>query len=207
MLDDADKQGEKAYTTHGDERKRSLVLAAYQLIAERGFEELRTREVAKRAGVNIATLHYYFARKEDLIAEVVAYLLALFRSMGVEEGEMEDATPLEHLRLMFLSLQKSTQESPEMFVVLAELVLRSLRDHSIQSALLQMDDEWRKYLRWVIGMGIGQGEFRQGLDVEKTVDEIIVILKGATYHQIATRREVDFLGFLEDVKRILTSPE
>src|SRR6266568_408989 len=33
----------RARTTHGDERRRSLVLAAFDLIAEKGFEELRTR--------------------------------------------------------------------------------------------------------------------------------------------------------------------
>ena len=38
-----------ARTTHGDERRRSLVLAAYDLIAEKGFEDLRTRDVAMRA--------------------------------------------------------------------------------------------------------------------------------------------------------------
>src|SRR6266567_243915 len=65
----------RARTTHGDERRRSLVLAAYDLIAEKGFEELRTRDVAMRTGVNIATLHYYFASKEDLIEGVVDYLL------------------------------------------------------------------------------------------------------------------------------------
>src|SRR2546430_7157743 len=59
----------RARTTHADERRRSLVLAAYDLIAEKGFEDLRTRDVAARAGVNIATLHYYFASKEDLRSE------------------------------------------------------------------------------------------------------------------------------------------
>jgi len=65
-----DEQRDRTRTAHRDERRRSLVLAAYQLIAEKGFEQLRTRDVAARAGVNIATLHYYFASKEDLIPGV-----------------------------------------------------------------------------------------------------------------------------------------
>jgi AcrR family transcriptional regulator len=52
--------------TLGDERRRSLVLAAYHLIAEGGLERLRTRDIAARAGMNIATLHYYFPGKEDV---------------------------------------------------------------------------------------------------------------------------------------------
>jgi AcrR family transcriptional regulator len=39
-------------------RRQELVLAAFHQIAERGFEGLRTREVAAEARVNIATLHY-----------------------------------------------------------------------------------------------------------------------------------------------------
>ena len=48
------------------------MLAAYKRLAEAGFEGLRTRDVAADAGVNIATLHYYFPSKEALIRGVVA---------------------------------------------------------------------------------------------------------------------------------------
>src|SRR6185437_3442673 len=46
-------------TPHGVAQRRELVLAAFNLIAEKGFEGLRTRDVAQRADLNIATLHYY----------------------------------------------------------------------------------------------------------------------------------------------------
>src|SRR5437763_7616942 len=91
----------RARTTHGDERRRSLVLAAYDLIAEKGFEELRTRDVAMRAGVNIATLHYYFASKEDLIEGVVDYLLDLFSSEASRDLQLDFSTPLGTLHAMF----------------------------------------------------------------------------------------------------------
>src|SRR6266513_932786 len=90
-----------ARTTHGDERRRSLVLAAYDLIAEKGFEDLRTRGVAMRAGVNIATLHYYFASKEDLIDGVVNYLLDLSRPEAPPDLQLDLSTPLGHLQAMF----------------------------------------------------------------------------------------------------------
>ena len=50
-----------------ESRRHDLVQAAFRGIAERGFEGLRTRDVAADAGVNIATLHYYFPTKEALI--------------------------------------------------------------------------------------------------------------------------------------------
>src|SRR6202022_2651424 len=119
--------GDRTLKVQGDERRRSLVVAAYQLIAEKGFEQLRTREVAARVGGKIATLHYYFASKEDLIRSGVDYLLELFRTARVPMQAPEGTTPIGQIREMFLTIEYRLREMPEMFIVLSELVLRSLR--------------------------------------------------------------------------------
>src|SRR5260370_42301093 len=106
--------GDRTRAAHRDERRRSLVLAAYQLIAEGGFEQLRTRDVAARAGVNIATLHYYFARKEDLIAGVVEYLLKQFMTAYLPGSSFEMRTPLEQILGELAEMQYLLQEKPEL---------------------------------------------------------------------------------------------
>src|SRR5204862_8033390 len=111
--------------TQGDERRRSLVEAAHHLIAEGGFEGLRTRAVAARAGVNIATLHYYFARKEDLIQSVVEYLLQQFMTAYLPGSPFDMSTPVEKIRGELAELQYLLQEKPDMFIVFHELVSRS----------------------------------------------------------------------------------
>ena len=69
-----------------EQRRQDLVLAAFELLAEKGFEGLRTRDVAARAGVNIATLHYYFPTKEALIGGVVEHVMTRFRSTRGRTG-------------------------------------------------------------------------------------------------------------------------
>ncbi|TMC63676.1 MAG: helix-turn-helix transcriptional regulator [Chloroflexota bacterium] len=59
--------GPRPNRSHKEDREQALVEAAFNQIAERGFEGLRTREVAAGVGLNIATLHYYFPTKEALI--------------------------------------------------------------------------------------------------------------------------------------------
>ena len=49
-------------------RRQQLVSIAMEQIAKKGFEGLRFQEVAKQAGVNNATLYYYFPTKEALIS-------------------------------------------------------------------------------------------------------------------------------------------
>jgi AcrR family transcriptional regulator len=188
---------------HRDERRRSLALAAYQVIAEKGFEQLRTRDVAARAGVNIATLHYYFASKEDLIRGVVDYLLQEFSAVPASLRGVGDPTPLGQVRAMFLSTFEQFEAKPEMFIVLSELVLRSLRDESIRLALRRLDEGWHAYLQYVVTDGIRHGVFRGELDPRITASRLIVLIKGFFFHRITSPGAIDLDQLLKEVERLL----
>jgi AcrR family transcriptional regulator len=190
--------------TQGDERRRSLVQAAYHLIAEGGFEGLRTREIAARAGVNIATLHYYFARKEDLIQSVVEYLLRQFMTAYLPGSPFEMRTPLEQIRGELAEMQYLLQEKPEMFIVLNELVLRSLHDPAIHHMVKWLDDGWHTYLEQVLREGIKQGQFRTDLDPGSMATWLILLTKGTTLHYMTNPEAVDFERIRADFEHWLT---
>jgi len=190
--------------TQGDQRRRSLVLAAYQLIAEGGFERLRTRDIAARAGVNIATLHYYFARKEDLIQSVVEYLLQQFMTAYLPGSPFEMKTPLEQIRGELAEMQYLVQEKPEMFIVLNELILRSLHNPAIHQMIKWLDEGWHTYLEQVIRSGIEQGLFRADLDPGSAATWLIVLTKGTTLHYMTNPGAVDFDRIKADIEHWLT---
>jgi AcrR family transcriptional regulator len=187
---------------HRDERQRALVIAAYQLIAEKGFEHLRTRDVAARAQVNIATLHYYFAGKEDLIRGVVDHLLHEFSTIPAGYATA-DPTPLGQVRRMFLMTDYRFQMMPEMFMVLSELVLRSVRDASIRSAVQHLDEGWHAYLQRVVHDGVRQGVFRTNIDAANMASRLIILMKGFFYHQITSPESVTIDQLLDDIERLL----
>src|SRR5438046_9251085 len=108
------------------DRRGALVRAAYNQIAEHGFEGLRTREVAGEAGVNIATRHYYFPTKEKLIEGVVEHAMELFRTTLAPHG-----SPSDQLRNHLRSVKRLVQDEPRLGVVMGELTLRSARDPGI----------------------------------------------------------------------------
>lgn len=190
--------------TQGDERRRSLIEAAYHLIAEGGFEGLRTRNIAARAGVNIATLHYYFARKEDLIRGVVEYLLQQFMTAYLPGSQFEMRTPLEQIRGELAEMQYLLQEKPEMFIVLNELVLRSLHDPSIHKMIKWLDEGWHSYLKQVIRKGQEQGIFRTNLDPGSAATWLILLTKGTTLHYMTNSEAIDFDRIRTEVEHWLT---
>lgn len=197
------RHGGKKRAINRDVRRRSLVLAAYQLIAEKGFEHLRTRDVAERADVNIATLHYYFASKQDIIPEVVEHLFQEFRAIPIPTDEGEVITALHRVRGMLQAIRTLFEAKPELFIVLSELVLHSLRDDSLRESLVQLDEGWHGYFVYLIQEGIKQGLFRSDLNPASTATSLIILLKGFFFHQITSPRSSTLDQILDDVERLL----
>src|SRR5690349_12688209 len=63
-----------AVTPKGERRRYALVSAAAELLAEGGFEAVRHRAVARRAGLPLASTTYYFSSLDDLIAKAVEHV-------------------------------------------------------------------------------------------------------------------------------------
>src|SRR2546427_12347385 len=104
------------------ERQEELVAAAYGLVATRGFEGLRTRDVAGVVGLNVATLHYYYPTKEALIRGVVGHAMARFRSTLSPAG-----SPGEQLRAHLGGLRPLARGEPEPRGLIGAHALRARR--------------------------------------------------------------------------------
>ncbi len=206
-MNESDKEKQKGQTRsiQNDERRRSLIQATYQLIAERGIEHLRTRDIAMQAGVNIATLHYHFTSKEDLIGSVVDYLLQVFDTPPPSVLELASATAWDRIQSMFLGIEYRLRATPELFVVLSEFALRSTHSPFIQPALKRLDEVWSSYIKEVIVDGIRQGQFHADLDPESTTHALLIVLKGAIFHQVTSGETLDFMNLLKEVEPILLS--
>ena len=63
-----------AVTPKGERRRHALVSAAAELLSEGGFDAVRHRAVARRAGLPLASTTYYFASLDDLVAKAVEYI-------------------------------------------------------------------------------------------------------------------------------------
>ena len=156
-----------------ESRKDALVAAAFQVIATRGFEGLRTREVAASVGVNIATLHYYFPRKEDLIRGVVAHAMGRFRGTLGGAGSAEA-----QLRAHFLGLRRLARDEPELFAVMAELTMRAARDASLRKIVGGTDDAWREMLGTLLRRAQEDGAVPADVDPNGMTAVIVAALKG-----------------------------
>jgi DNA-binding transcriptional regulator YbjK len=63
-----------AVTPKGERRRHALVRAAAELLCEGGFDAVRHRAVARRAGLPLASTTYYFSSLDDLIVKAVEHV-------------------------------------------------------------------------------------------------------------------------------------
>jgi DNA-binding transcriptional regulator YbjK len=63
-----------AVTPKGERRRYALVSAAAELLCEGGFDAVRHRAVARRAGVPLASTTYYFSSLDELITKAVEHI-------------------------------------------------------------------------------------------------------------------------------------
>lgn len=62
-----------ASTPKGERRRQALVEAAAALLGERGFDAVRHRAVADRAGLPLASTTYYFRSLDELVTAAVEH--------------------------------------------------------------------------------------------------------------------------------------
>jgi AcrR family transcriptional regulator len=169
-----------------EKRRHELVLAAYREIAERGFEGLRTREVAASVGVNIATLHYYFPTKESLIRAVLGHAMERFRTTLTV-----DASPTDQMRNYLRAVRKLLLDEPELGAVMAELALRSVRDETISSIMDEMYNVWHTTMRGLLRRAVREGKVRRELDTDGVAALIIATLTSMTLPVMSDPRRGD----------------
>ncbi|HEU0191095.1 MAG TPA: TetR family transcriptional regulator [Mycobacterium sp.] len=117
-----------AVTPKGERRRYALVSAAAELLREGGFEAVRHRPVAERAGLPLASTTYYFSSLDDLIASAVEHV-----------GMLEVA----QLRAGVVNLprrRRSTQRTAEMLVDLL------VGDHSSPELNEELISRYERYV-------------------------------------------------------------
>ena len=174
------------------DRKTELVEIAYRLIAQNGLEGFRIRQVAAEAGIDNGTLHYHFPSKEALILGVVDYLMEDLKNNRAVWKDAEQ-TALDELRMEFEDIRLRLRHTPEQFIVLSDLAVRSWRDPVVAKIFRKLDHGWHAHLVAMLERGIQQGIFRNNLNVPLCARAMMVALRGIGYQSRLPRRKVDEL--------------
>lgn len=79
---------------HLEARRAGIIAAAIDVIAKSGMEGLTTDAIAERGAIAVGLIYKYFPDKTELLAAVVAQLLARDLAAVKECGTLSDAIPV-----------------------------------------------------------------------------------------------------------------
>ncbi len=176
-----------------EERRRQIVETAFAMVAEKGFEGFRTRDVAERAGINSATLHHYFPTKEALVEGVAAHLEAQYmKGRAPRQATDEDAPPaLRELRQEFADVAFFWREHPTTWAVSREFMLRAPREEAVANLVTRLNERWCADVERILAEGRDAAVFRAGLDPAAAALAVVGALWGSIVLTHPTRERFD----------------
>ncbi|MFT9847230.1 forespore capture DNA-binding protein RefZ [Aneurinibacillus sp. REN35] len=175
--------------------KQKIVEAAVELFDSQGFDGTTTRQIACKAGVNVALISYYFKSKKGLLEYVmIDYYESMFQRFDDCRSDSGQESLSELLHRMVERLVRFQCESYRVArLIQRELSVESMLGREIMSTYLA---RFKHYFTAVIEEGIAEGEFPV-LKVDGIVIQLMAVTSFPyTYPQII--REVFYLEPLDD---------
>lgn len=133
---------------------RNLLKAAWETLIRDGYEKITTRRIAAAAGVNIATLHYYFASKERLLTEAVRYAVQ-GAEKKIESSIQTAGTPEEALKEV-LKVVVNIVKSP-IGVIHFDLAVRGFRDPEALKEAIDVYEIYRAQFEKLVKRFVDEG--------------------------------------------------
>lgn len=178
--------------------REQILEAAYGVLARDGYEKITTRRIAEVAGVNIATLHYYFGTKEALLAETAQYALG-WAERGMREAMEGAPTAIDALRRVFDRTWELFRESHG--ILRFDLVVRGFRDPAARRDALSIYATYRALTEELIERHLREGgTLAPGVTVSGLAHYLLTSVDGVLLQHILTGDDASALGALDLIR-------
>lgn len=160
-----------------EQARRSILAAACEVIAEVGFEKVRMRMVAERAGVSTALLHYHFANRDKLFVEALRFS---YENAGADALGGEPPADAPHTWRLARAVDACLPIGDELrrdFLLWQELHLRAVRDKDTLEVAQDLYANLREWIAGIVRDGQSAGEFQEA-DAGRLADLVIALTDG-----------------------------
>lgn len=167
-----------------EQTRNAILEAAWTALARDGYEKITTRRIAKLAGVNSATLHYYFGSKDLLLSEATRF--ALKDAEGRMRGAIEQAqTAAAALDNLFSTIWGMVQEMPG--ALRYDLVVRGFRDEQARQDVLAIYATYQRLTEELIERHLREGgTLRDGVTPSVVAHYMLSAIDGVLLQHVLT---------------------
>lgn len=156
-----------------DDRRARILRAAEGLIAVRGIEKIRLRDIAVGAGVSVGIIQHYFETRDSVVKEMLGWASQRSANEWARAADGVDE-PVDQLVSL---LEHATADRQRCIVWLATTAAASRNDMYMPD-VERTYGTWRTKLTEVITRGVENETFTVGLPIDEVVDGIICVIDG-----------------------------
>lgn len=142
---------------------KSVLVAARELLSEKEYDNITTKEISSRAGIGEATLFRYVVNKKNLFLIIYEeFFNDVLTAYQKSESQDKDATftadqCIEHIVQMYKDLAKIYKRDPDSGYV---FVRDSFSSEEFGQRGLAQGDRWHKLVESVVARGQAAGSLR-----------------------------------------------
>jgi AcrR family transcriptional regulator len=156
-----------------EDRREQLLLAALDILVERGYAETRIVDVAERAGTSPGLVINYFKTRDELLTEALRYWEDdWYATSAARLDGISDATG-RLSRLITMTYEMEPGIPGGGWLLWLDLWALAPRSPGVAAARREFDQRWHQVYRDIIVRGQETGEFR-----EVEVDDFVLTLTG-----------------------------
>lgn len=142
--------------------RTKLMETATQLFAQKGFNAVSIRELARTAQVNSALISYYFGSKEGLYQEVLEEQFILIAQMLKVFEDMPSTSPTERITMYAMNIAIIHQQRPFLTRFIISELINSTPCY--EAVIKKYISRLFHFLHTTFEEGISKGEFKPDLN-------------------------------------------
>ncbi|MCZ0986749.1 TetR/AcrR family transcriptional regulator [Streptomyces diastatochromogenes] len=181
--------------------REEVLVAAMDMIAERGLEKLTMAGLGREVGMSSGHLLYYFRSKDELLLQTLEWSEG---RLGAERGRLltRPGSPRERLEA-YVDLYVPEGHRDPHWTLWLEVWNRSQNaDDDARERQAAIEGAWHRDLVALIAEGISRGEFRP-VDADRFAARLRALLDGFSIHVAIGLRGTDREQVISHVREFL----
>jgi AcrR family transcriptional regulator len=164
--------------------KQSLVDSAWELFRRRGYTDTTVADIAKGAGVSLATFYQYFGDITDVLRAIIVGFIKESLARRIDQWDVGSGRD---------GLRRTVHDFVQTYVDYRDLLelweTARLVDPGVRDLSIELRQVYRARVELALREAQEQGLLRRGLDPGETAGVLTAMLQGYCFEQIVMRRQ------------------
>jgi DNA-binding transcriptional regulator YbjK len=190
------------------DRRAGLIDAALRVVAAEGVQGATTRAIVAEAGMPLASFHYVFESRDELMRELVAHVTS--RQADAVLAQFSPGTEIRSsIRDALATFAATVSADPEHELAMLELMQYALRTPGLAHLAREQYDRYRDAAAELLRIGADQARVEWTIPLREVARLVVTITDGITLAWLADRDDAGAARVVElaaDSLAALTRP-